>query len=91
MHDGPRADARALSLTCRKFWTLRTEHPRKYVVSPGFFDSCLTSGIEIDDEIAVIATGDEPAWHGTLVIDEIGGGAGPLVKASVLYEHRRAR
>ena len=41
----------------------------RYLVMPGYFDNVY--GLREEDEIAVIAFGDDPVTHALLVVDEI--------------------
>jgi hypothetical protein len=85
----PQADPRQLERIAKKWWMTRTHHPFQYVLTPGFFDSIINSGVAPNDRIDLIALGDTPATHATLVVDGVSNETGQRVKVSVLARYER--
>jgi hypothetical protein len=87
----PKADPTDIRQIAPKWWQVRSPHPLRYILHPGYFDSCLHCGLGVDDRLELIAMGEAPVAHATLAVDSIGNESGARVKVSVLVEYVRTK
>src|SRR5438046_663840 len=88
--DRPRADPAFFVLTAPRAWRYESDHSERYITAPGYFDE-MVKNLRCEDEVAVIAFGDDPPRHFVAVVDAVvSTDADAKVRISVLHRFQRS-